>query len=471
MTARAFERAVKAALVGAGVRRARLLAAVSGGPDSMALLYSLVALRHDLDLEIVGAHLDHGLRGEESAADAEFVRSVFESLGLPCFIESTVVADLAKAGMSPEEAAREARYSFLARSAAASGAWAVALGHTADDQAETVLMNIIRGSGLSGLQGMRPLTSMLRGGAEIRLLRPLLGLGRADTVAYCEALKLSPRVDRTNLTQSYTRNRVRLELLPVLESYNPAISKSLLRLSGSASIDLAYLEAEAEQAWGRVSIEEDGRVRLKREAYSELAEAVGRRILRRAVRCVKGDLKDVESSHIEDMSRLMKGSAGARLDLPGGISFDVGYEFATIGRAGNSTNVSGFESFEFQLPGRTQKGEWTVEARCVKRAEAQLTASPDGMTASLDLEEAGWPLTVRGREPGDRFQPLGMTGSKSLKDFLSDSRVPRNMRDSTPLVVSHKGIVWVVGCRIAHWARVTEETDRFLEIAFRRAPA
>ena len=463
------------ALVGADVRKSRLLAAVSGGPDSMALLYSLIAVRHELELEIVGAHLDHGLRGEESAADAEFVRSVFESLDLPCFIESTDVAVLAATGLSPEEAAREARHNFLTRSATASGSWAVALGHTADDQAETVLMNIIRGSGLSGLQGMLPLTSMLRGGTEIKLLRPLLGLGRADTVAYCETLKLSPRIDRTNLTQSYTRNRVRLDLLPVLESYNPAIRDSLLRLSGSASIDLAYLEAEAEQAWGRVSIEEDDCVRLEREAYSNLAEAVGRRVLRRAVRYVKGDLKDVELNHIEDMSRLMKGGAGARLDLPGGISFDVGYELATVGRAGNSINVSGsvsgIESFELQIPGRTQEGTWTVEARCVERDEAQLTASRDGMAASLDLGEAGWPLTVRGREPGDRFQPLGMSGTKSLKDFLSDSRVPRNVRDSTPLVVSPKGIAWVVGCRVAHWARVTEGTDRVLEIAFRRAPA
>ncbi len=470
MSARAFERAVQAALAGADVRGARLLAAVSGGPDSMALLHSLLALRQELELDIVGAHLDHGLRGEESAADAEFVRSAFDSLGLRCIVESADVAAMQAAGMSPEEAAREARYEFLARSATACGAWAVALGHTADDQAETVLMNIIRGAGLSGLRGMSALTVMRRGGAELRLLRPLLRLGREDAAAYCEVLKLSPRLDRTNLSPTYTRNRIRMELMPALESYNPAVRDSLLRLSHSASIDLAYLESEAATAWERAALEEDGSVRLRLDAFSAIPDTVARRVLRRAVRSVKGDLKDVESNHVEDMARLMAGGAGTRLDLPGGVSFEVGYEAATIAAGKTAPCVSGIEDFELQVPGRTESGSWIVDARCVERGKARLSARPDGMAASLDFEQAGLPLTVRGRAPGDRFQPLGMAGSKSLKDFLSDSRVPRQERDVTPLVVSPKGIVWVVGRRIAHWARVTEGTTSVLEIAFRPAP-
>ena len=435
----------------------------------MALLYSLFALRNELELELVGAHLDHGLRDEESAADAEFVRSVFQSLGMRSFVEAADCEALAGAGMSPEEAAREARYDFLARSAAACGAWAVALGHTADDQAETVLMNVIRGTGLSGLRGMRTLASMRQGGTELRLLRPLLRLGRVDTTAYCEALKLNPRLDRTNLSPIYTRNRVRMELMPALESFNPAVRESLLRLSGSASVDLAFLESEADDAWRRVAVEEDGCVSLIRDCFSEVPEAVARRVLRRAVQRVKGDLKDIESNHIENMARLIAGGAGARLDLPGGVNFEVGYEHATIAPAGPASGVSEFKGFDLRAPGRTASDAWTVETRCVPRDEARLAAWPDGLTASLDLEQAGWPLTVRGRAPGDRFQPLGMTGSKSLKEFLSDSRVPRQERGLTPLVVSPKGIVWVVGCRIAHWARVTEATNSVLEIAFRPA--
>ena len=422
MTARAFERVVRAALAGAGVRRACLLAAVSGGPDSMALLYSLIALRHELELELVGAHLDHGLRDEESAADAEFVRSVFESLGMRSFVEAADREALARAGMSPEEAAREARYAFLARSAAACGAWAVALGHTADDQAETVLMNIIRGSGLSGLRGMRTLTGTRWGGTALRLLRPLLRLGRAETAAYCEALNLKPRLDRTNLSPTYTRNRVRMELIPALESFNPAVRESLLRLSDSASVDLAYLEAQTDLAWGRAAVEKDGSVRLRREAFSDIPEAVGRRILRRAVDRVKGDLEDVELNHVEDMARLMAGGAGARLDLPGGVSFEVGYELATVALAGKASGVAGIEGFDLRVPGRAASGAWTVETGRVAREEARLAACAGGLTASLDLEAAGWPLTVRGRAPGDRFQPLGMTGSKSLKEISVASR-------------------------------------------------
>ena len=471
MTARAFERAVRAALAGEDVQSKRLLAAVSGGPDSMSLLYSLYALRKELGLDLVGAHLDHGLRGEESAADAAFVESVFTSLGLRCFVESVDAAEFKSAGRSPEEAAREARYDFLARAAKACGAWAVALGHTADDQAETVLMNIIRGSGLSGLQGMRTLTSMCRGDSELKLFRPLLGLGRAETSAYCEALELKPRLDRTNLSPVFRRNRVRMELIPALKTYNPAIRESLMRLSDSASIDLAFLEAATEKAWSRAAVEEDGCVRLQRQAFSAISEAVGRRVLRKAVLQVKGDLQDVEMNHVDDMMRLMVGGAGTRLDLPGGIRFEVGYDVATIGPAESVPVAPSLESFELQVPGRTQNGAWTVDARCVERDQAQLTAGPDGLTARLDMAEAGWPLMVRAREPGDRFQPLGMTGSKSIKAFLSDSKIPRQRRDSTPLLVSPNGIVWVVGCRIAHWASVREGTRKVLEIEFRRTPA
>ena len=258
--------------------------------------------------------------------------------------------------------------------------------------------------------------------------------------------------------------------MPALEGYNPAVRESLLRLSGSAAIDLAHLESEADEAWRRVSVEDNGRVRLRRDSFSQVPEAIGRRVLRRAVHCVKGDLKDVEMNHIEHMARLMADRAGARLDLPGGVSFEVGYEVATVARTEREPRAAEIEGFELRVPGRTESDAWTVDARCVERSEARLSACPDGLTVSLDLEAAGSPLSVRGRAPGDRFQPLGMAGSKSLKDFLSDSRVPRQDRDSTPLVVSPRGIVWVVGCRIAHWARVTADTRRVLEIEFRPAP-
>ncbi len=471
MTVRAFERAVRTALADVDAGNTRLLTAVSGGPDSLALLYSLYALREELGLELVGAHLDHGLRGEESAADAAFVESVFETLSLDLFVESAnVLTQGAASGTSLEEAAREARYDFLARSAAACGAAAVALGHTSDDQAETVLMNIIRGSGLSGLKGMRTLSSMRRRGAELMLMRPLLGLGRAETTAYCEALGLKPRFDRSNLSTNIRRNRVRIELMPALTAYNPAIRESLLRLSASTSIDLAFLEEETDKAWRNVAILEDGRVQLRRRAFSTLPEAVGRRLLRKAVLYSKGDLKDVELNHVEGMARLMNVGVGSRLDLPGGIRFEVGYDIAIVGPQGDKPCVPRLQEFELEVPGRAGNGIWQVETRCMDRGKAQVQSGPDGQTAQLDLDEVGGPLVVRGREPGDRFQPLGMVGSKSLKDFLVDSKVPRARRGSTPLVVSQRGIVWVVGLRIAHWARVREGTSKVLEIEFRRAP-
>ena len=240
--------------VGPSLMRSPILVAVSGGPDSLALLLLLARLREALGLTLHVAHLNHGLRGADAEDDAQFVKETANSLGLPATMGAEDVKSYAAGrGLSPEEAAREARYAFLTTVAAEHGAAAAALGHTADDQAETVLMHVLRGSGLTGLAGMSALSyrPAAQGGERVALLRPLLDATREETAAYCRWRGFAPRDDATNRSLEFTRNKIRLELLPFLNSYNPRIREGLLRLSAAAAHDQDYIIGEAAQAFGK----------------------------------------------------------------------------------------------------------------------------------------------------------------------------------------------------------------------------
>ena len=472
------EREVESVLRGPAAGASSLVVAVSGGPDSMALLHALLHLRDRLGLSLRGAHLDHGLRGEAGAADGALVAQAFGDAGVPCAVEKAdVAAYRAARRLSMEQAAREVRYSFLARVCREHGADAVALGHTSDDQVETVLMHIVRGSGLTGLRGMKACSSRPVDGAEVRFARPLLGLSRADTEAYCRALGLEPRMDESNRSPEFTRNRIRNELLPVLEELNPGVRDALLRLSTAAARDLAYLDAEADRVWAGAAEVGEGRVALGRRAIRRLAPALRTHVLRRAVGAVKGDLDGIHLRHVDDMSRLLGGPAGRTIDLPGGLRFHVAYDEAVVSRA--DLDVCPLPRLEGEhavtVPGETRVGGWVVTARLVDRpTDDALRLSSDGRdeatgshVARMSPSALGGGLVLRARRPGDRFHPLGAPGSKKLKDFMVDAKVPAAWRDRVPLVVTPRGIAWVAGWRIAEWCRVTPEDSRVVEISLR----
>ena len=308
-----------------------VVVAVSGGPDSLSLLYALHHLREELGLRLHGAHLDHGIRGPDSSADAEFVGETFRQLGIQGTLRKVDVPSYAeRQRLSMEEAARELRLDFLAEVALRQRAWGVALGHTSDDQAETVLMRILRGAGTRGLRGMRPLAVRAVPGGEVVLLRPMLSVTREETEAYCREMGLRPRRDESNLSPKMTRNRVRMELLPLMERYNPAVREALLRLSRSAAEDADYVDAAAGPLWDELARRDGPGISLDRQGISGLHAAMAATLLRRAVLEVKGDLRDVTRRHVDAMMRLLAGPAGRSLDLPAGLSFSVGYSRATL---------------------------------------------------------------------------------------------------------------------------------------------
>ncbi len=449
-----------------------LVVAVSGGPDSLALLYALNRLKDELGLRLHGAHLNHRLRGDASESDARFVAKTFRSLGIAFTLEEADVASFRQQNrLSLEEAAREVRYTFLAKVATENQADTIALGHTSDDQAETVLMHIVRGSGLTGLRGMEEVTRRVFDGNETTLVRPLLQVPRKETLAYCRALQLEPRQDDSNLSSEFMRNRVRLELIPLLERYNPAVRDALVRLSRSASRDMTYIQGQVDRVWRDVVNETQDCVALNRSAFALLEPAIKGHLMRRAVSLAKGDLEDVEQNHIDDMVRLMAGQAGRSLDLPGSVRFSVGYAVATLTpiEQDQCPLPPLDDEHWLKIPGETLLVGWRVTARVWdKQARSETSGYSDEQerVAVIDYESVGEELWVRPRRPGDRFQPLGMSQSKKLQDFMVDSKIPRSWRDRVPLVVSPGGIVWVVGWRIAEKARPESEDARRLELRF-----
>ncbi|MEE8352961.1 MAG: tRNA lysidine(34) synthetase TilS [Dehalococcoidales bacterium] len=475
------------------VRGSRLLVAVSGGADSVCLLHVLSELADEFGLTLHVAHLDHCLRGAESAADAGYVARLARRLGIAATVERRDVAGHRREHrLSLEEAAREVRYRFLAETARAVGAGWVATGHTRDDHAETVLMHLIRGSGTTGLRGLRPLSRWRSGDEAVTVIRPLLEVGREETAEYCRRRRLRPRVDSSNRSLSPLRNRLRLRLLPQLREYNPRIVEALVRTAAIAGDDLAVVDGEIERQWQRVARREGETVILDRKGFGELAAGVRRGLLRRAVAAVRGDLKDVEARHVEEMLVATELPPGRAIDLPGGLRFAVDYDRYLIGDDPGAVcplpELAGETAIE--VPGTTEIPGWRIRAEVAPVSEPAAlrpeTDTGDGFVACLDAAVVGTfvpggdRLTVRSRRRGDSFRPLGMTSDKKLARFMIDARIPRAWRSRVPVVVAGGPavagglavaggrIVWLVGWRIDDRAKVTGGTERALRLSFER---
>ena len=465
-----FEREVRTAVETAQLTGKRLVVAVSGGPDSLAMLYTLHRLQDELGLTLHVAHLDHRLRGEDSASDAEFVANTCAKLGVNCTVEAAdVPAFQREHRMSLEEAAREARYGFLANVVERVGAFAVVTGHTSDDQIETVLMNFIRGSGLRGLRGMMPTSRRDIGGNDTTLFRPLLNLSKQDTIAYCEALNLAPRIDESNRSKQMTRNRVRLDLLPLLREMNPAFGDAVLRLSRNAEDALAVVDKAVDAAWSDAVAEEGEVIRIDREKFRALDGPVRTHLIIRALSQVKGGAQGIERVHIEDATWAVLDSPGTQLHLPDGLRLSVEQRSAVIYVGDDVFVASSFGASPLTVPGVTNVGEWRITTERIEIPSENHPCdeggqSPKGITERFGSAVDVTSLEVRSRLPGDHFQPLGMTGTKKLKDFMIDEKISNSIRDSIPLIVTSRGIAWVVGRRIAEWAKVGDNDRECLEI-------
>ncbi len=499
-----------------------ILAAVSGGPDSVALLHVLLALRADLEWDrITVIHFDHELRGESSSGDRLFVESLAGRLGLSFLSGSGGVHALRRLRrISLEMAARARRHAFFRDALAAAGARTVALGHTSDDQAEEVLLRLIRGTGVSGLAGMSPKTD---GG----LIRPLLCVNKREILDYLAARGLPFRDDLSNREMFCQRNVVRHEVFPLLrERFHPRVAEVLSRHALLSMDEEDYWRTQVLGAWSSVREREDAeRIVLNLSALLSLHPAMQRRVLRHAIENLQGNLLGIYFVHVESLRKWAVASAGGGMvELPAGLRAVKEGKRLVIMRAGNmpepfvepipAPGRYDFPGLEIvisirevsreladeppggsatpgspggadtlggpEIPGGSETlessgvpGSFEIPANSEiwkpERGDRGLEADPSsGQVVLMDADRVLWPLVVRSWKPGDRFQPLGVGGTKKLQDFFSDAKVPRTERIRIPVLCDREKICAIPGYRLDERVKVTSETRRILVVEFSR---
>jgi tRNA(Ile)-lysidine synthase len=450
-----------------------ILAGVSGGPDSLCLL----DLLHLLGYPVLAAHLNHGLR-PEAVEDARLVQQVAEQRGIRFLLEEVdTAAYAAQHNLSIEEAARTLRYAFLFEQAQKYGAQAVAVGHTADDQVETVLMHLLRGSGLSGLKGMPYRALPNPWSQEVPLVRPLLGIWRAEVIAYCAQRGLQPAIDRTNLDVTYFRNRLRYELIPTLEGYNPRIRQAVLRMAQVLAGDEELVRQVIDAAWQACMMKQGpGYVAFRLSTFRQQPYAVQRSLIRRAIEAQRPGLRDIYFDDVERALAFVESpphsahsdlAAGLRLYLEGDLLWLAAWESDLPGE--DWPAVPQGVPLELAVPGRVElEGRWIVGAEW---EDLPLLGNPfelvdeDPYQAWLDAEALQLPLVVRSRQPGDRIQPLGMEGkSIKLSDLMINQKLPRRARRAWPLVCAGSEVVWAPGLRMNDAYRLRPETRRVVHL-------
>jgi tRNA(Ile)-lysidine synthase len=453
-------------------RSVPLLLGFSGGPDSLALLHALRSLGYPL----LAAHFDHGLR-PESAPDALRAKKIAESYSIPFFTARADVAAYAEQhSMSIEEAARALRYPFLFRMAAEQGAQAVVVAHNADDQVETALMHLLRGAGAGGLRGMAPRLLPNPWSSEIPLLRPLLPVWRKEIVSYCQAKNLQPIEDPSNLDPSYFRNRLRHELLPTLEGYAPGFKRRLHNSADLLSADFALLETLAEQAWQRCLAQRgEGFLGFDRRAFLAEPLALQRQLLRRALVQLRPNQRDLDFNNVQralDLINVQRFTApqdwlaGLCLALEGQrvwiADWEVDLPVDWPQAPANTLHI--------ETPAQVQLSEpWSIHMEATSIENVPKAMVDDGFQAWLDHDALGDELLLRRRQPGDRFQPLGLTeGSVKLSDFMINEKMPQRARAAWPLLCKGPEIIWLPGYRLAHPYRLQAQTKRALHLQLLR---
>lgn len=473
-----------------------ILVGVSGGPDSICLLHLLKTLGY---LPVV-AHLNHRLR-PGADEDAQIVTQLAKVLEAPLVIEAQDVKALAKSRkLSIEEAARTLRYRFLFEQAQAFDVQAVAVGHTADDQVETVMMHLLRGTGLAGLRGMLPFSLPNAWSKDIPLIRPLLGFWRKEVLEYCIQHNLKPTRDESNLDTAYFRNRLRNELIPYLEKhYNPSIKKLFWRMANTLTSEYELLNQLGETAW-RSCVDEiiPGGIIFNSNVLKSQPIALQRLIIRRAIIIMRPDLRDVDYMVTERAIQFIRNTTliqFAHCDLLSGLHFlkeneDLGiftdncyinnlhsirkeWPQITKGRL-ISVSVPGEVVFPPLMPDVKVSSylwrfsvEWVDDVRAVL---AQVEENNDPYQAWIDVSDqvsqiASVCLEIHGRQSGDRFQPLGLDGhTLKLSDFMINEKIPRRAREGWPIILLNSKIIWIPGYRVSHVYRLTQSTKRALHL-------
>ncbi|TVY06786.1 tRNA lysidine(34) synthetase TilS [Paenibacillus cremeus] len=443
-----------------------VVVAVSGGPDSVGLLHLLFVLSERWSWKLTVAHVNHGFRGEESVREAEMVEQLTKRLGLvfegthidvPGYIEET--------GMNAQVAARELRYGFLLEVAERRGATRIALAHHADDQAETVLMRILRGTSPSGLAGI-PLRRMEKKGVE--LIRPLLRINKSEIVAYCVQHELPFCTDSSNLENKYFRNKVRNEVLPYLSRYNEQLPASLGRLADLAGAENDFLDQEARAILERHVRSDDGIFIWSAKWFAGVHVALQRRLIKLILNYLASDPDGIDFHKVEEVrTALLLADKNTRWEIGQNIRLSREYDRITV-----HTMVLPPLPYRHSLDQNQQQleipetGAWLDIRVADGMLDERLKREPyDPYAARFDADELVFPLTVRSRQAGDRFAPFGLNGTKKVKDMFIDAKIPSARRERIPIVADATGrILWLPGIRRSSHALCTDHTVRSIHM-------
>jgi len=436
-------------------RRDSIIVAVSGGADSVCLLKILYELRKCLNISLTVAHFDHGLRPKEDEKETEFVANLAKRLNLASVCDKAT--NIAKAhGSSIEEKAREMRYQFFQKAIDENHAQKLALGHNMNDQAETVLMHFLRGTGLTGLSGIPPIRQNC-------FIRPLIDITRDEIHTYLKQNDESFIIDSSNLETRYLRNKIRLELLPLLLDYQPKLVEHLGELAFLCRQETQFIDEEATKLLDTITFDSSKHsLELSLTTFNTLSCSLQYRIIRQAIKKIKGNLRKIDRGHIKTIINLINSDKPqAKANLPENIIVKKIYNMLRFS-LGDMIKTDNF-SYSINNMGRFQIQEInkTISFTEISKNDFMLSAhSPE--EAFLDLDKLKWPLRARNFRTGDKFIPLGINGFKKVKDIFIDNKIPSEERIKIPILVSSNDIVWVCGIRIDDRYKITQETKRIL---------
>lgn len=435
---------------------------VSGGPDSMALLYILLDLKQWVKFNIFVVHLNHGVRGIDAKKDQLFVEEQCKTLNLPYYTKNVNMIEYGKEkGITSEEAGRELRYGFFREILKKHGGGKIAVAHNKNDQAETVIMRFMRGTGIDGLKGMEFISE--------DIIRPILSINREEIEKYIEDKGIETVLDKTNLEAIYTRNKVRLELIPYIEeNFNPNIIDTIWRISKISQIDSSFLEEYTEKKLDIVMKKhKNSSIVLDGKKVLDFHRSIQQRIIRNGIQKVHGSLQGItEAQVLSALNLLLKGETGKKINLINDIVIRLNYDELIIEKESSTKNEEYY--YELSYPGLINIEElgysFNMEVIEFHPGIEFETANHIGY---FDLDKINGKLSLRNRRIGDRFAPFGMKGTKKIKDYFIDEKIGKKLRDKIPLLIDKNHILWVVGYRTSERYKITKDTKQILKISYK----
>lgn len=444
----------------------KVLVALSGGPDSVCLLHMLYSLKDKLKIKLFAAHINHCLRGNEADEDEEYVKNFCKRLEIPCYVKRADINKIAEERkISSEMAGREVRYEFFDEIYNKYGLNKIAVAHNSNDQAETILMRIMRGTGLEGLIGIKPVR-------DNKYIRPILCLTREEIEYYCDKNNLNPKIDKTNLENIYSRNKIRLEMIPYIKkNFNSHIIATLNRLSSLSAIDEEYMDHVLEEKYKEFCRNSKDKIIIEKKAFKE-HKAILSRIIRKVYSKVSGNGYNFEMKHIDDLIFLQTGETGREIHFPNDIIGKNVYGDIEIYKCKNKENFKIEKVFiskeslkngkEFNL---SEKIGYDIYIDIFSNKSIQF--DNNSLIKYFDYDKIKEGITIRGKEDGDKIIPLGMRGSKKLKNIFIDSKIPKEERAKIPLVCFDNNIAWIVGLKVSDDFKVNKQTKNIIKLNFK----